>query len=328
MSNRMRALRRRPTRCFLPGVVAIAASLALLVCCASAAAAAPPSIESESASNITHTDATLEAQIDPGGLETTYEVMLEAPSCQSVNPPGSCEASGGVEIASGTIPTGASAETVSVDIAHAWGHSLSPSTSYAYFFRAVNSAGEAFGAQREFETPAASPPTIESESVSSITSDRCDAGSRDQPARSPRGRLLPIPARHRPERIRLGNPLSADTPTRNRWLHRPPGVRCPADRLPPRQHPAAQRDFPRQPRPRQRRRDPSARHDLPLPGSHGQGRPDRRHDRMGSPDRSRCRSDVHDAVGPATPEFTDRCRHECPIADNSVGALAFVAASP
>jgi hypothetical protein len=129
----------------------------------------PSSIESESASNITPTDATLEAEIDPGGLETTYEVMLEAPSCQSVNPPGSCEASGGVEIASGTIPTGASAQTVSIDIAQAWGHSLSPSTSYAYFFRAANSAGEAFGAQREFETPAASPPTIEGESASNIT---------------------------------------------------------------------------------------------------------------------------------------------------------------
>ena len=127
-----------------------------------------PSIESESASNVTPTNATLEAQIDPGDLETTYEVMLEAPSCQSVNPPGSCEASGGVEIASGTIPAGPSAQTVSVDTAQVW-HSLSPRTSYAYFFRASNSDGEAFGAQKEFETPAASSPSIESESVSHVT---------------------------------------------------------------------------------------------------------------------------------------------------------------
>jgi hypothetical protein len=133
-----------------------------------ASAAAPPSIEGEAASNITPTDATLEAQINPGDLETTYEVMLEAPSCESVNPPGSCEASGGVEVASGSIPAGASAQTVSVDLAQVW-HDLSPSTSYAYFFRATNSAGEDNGHQKEFTTPAGAPPSIEGEAASNIT---------------------------------------------------------------------------------------------------------------------------------------------------------------
>jgi hypothetical protein len=130
---------------------------------------AAPVVESESASSITPTDAMLEAQINPGGLETTYEFKLEAPSCQSVNPPGSCEASGGVQIASGSIPAGSSPQTVSVDIAQVW-QALTPNTSYAYSVNAANSAGEDFGNQKEFTTPPASAqPSIESESASSIT---------------------------------------------------------------------------------------------------------------------------------------------------------------
>ena len=142
--------------------VALAGLLSVGSACASAAAA--PSIESESASNITATDATLEAQINPNGLETTYEVKLEAPACEG----GACESTGGVQIASGTIPAGSSAQTISVDIAQAWGHELSPKVRYGYSVNASNSAGQTFGNFKVFETPGARP-SIESESASNIT---------------------------------------------------------------------------------------------------------------------------------------------------------------
>lgn len=126
-----------------------------------------PNIESESASNVTSKDATLEAQIDPQGLETTYEFYLEAPSCQSFGP-GYCEASGGTPIASGTIPADSSAQTVSVDLANARGD-LSPSTIYGYRVVATNSAGESFGGEKTFTTPPATAPVIDSVSYSHLT---------------------------------------------------------------------------------------------------------------------------------------------------------------
>jgi hypothetical protein len=131
-----------------------------------------PKIESESVSNVTATDATLEATINPGGgedgLETAYQFFLEAPSCFSYGF-GACEASGGVPIASGVIPSGSSTRTVSVDVASVW-HPLSPATIYGYRVVATNSAGEAFGRLKEFTTlPGRAAPVIDSVSVSHLT---------------------------------------------------------------------------------------------------------------------------------------------------------------
>jgi hypothetical protein len=128
----------------------------------------PPAIESESATNITSTDATLEAKIDPEGLETTYEFYLEAPSCSSYGP-GGCEASGGIPIAKGSIPAGSGAQTVSVDVAGT-GHSLTPDTIEGYRVVASNSAGTTEGPFfNTFTTLPGSPPVIDSESVSHLT---------------------------------------------------------------------------------------------------------------------------------------------------------------
>jgi hypothetical protein len=127
-----------------------------------------PSIESESVSNITSTDATLEALINPGGLETTYEFRLETLSCWEANPAATCDFAGEGELG-GTMPAGSSTQAVSVDIAQAW-HDLSPHTRYIYSVHAINSAGDASGSLKEFETLDASAPSIESESVSNITS--------------------------------------------------------------------------------------------------------------------------------------------------------------
>jgi alpha-tubulin suppressor-like RCC1 family protein len=120
-----------------------------------------PAIESESASNISQSDATLEAQINPAGFETEYEFYLESPWCGTFGP-GACEASGGVPIAHGVIPAGTSPQTVSVDIASAFGR-LSAGTIYGYRVTTTSTDGESSGRLKTFKTEgepiAESPPT-------------------------------------------------------------------------------------------------------------------------------------------------------------------------
>jgi hypothetical protein len=129
----------------------------------------PPGIEGESATNITSTDATLEAKIKPEGLATTYEFYLEAPSCANDKRVEACEAGGGVPIAKGSVPAGSAAQTVSVDVAGT-GHSLTPDTIEGYRVVASNSAGTTEGPFfNTFTTLAGPPPVIESESVSHLT---------------------------------------------------------------------------------------------------------------------------------------------------------------
>ena len=123
-----------------------------------------PLIEGKSVSNITPTDATLEVEIYPGGLETSYEVWLGTVGCIEENLAATCESTRFV----GTIPVSFSTQTVSVDVAKAW-HDLLPTTHYVYSVRASNSAGKAYGDYAFFETRSASTPLIESESVSHIT---------------------------------------------------------------------------------------------------------------------------------------------------------------
>ncbi len=129
------------------------------------APASAPSIQGESVSNITPTDATVEAQINPGGLETTYEVWVGALPCVEEAGPEACEE----DKVAGTIPAGFSAQTVSVDIAKA-SHKLKPNSPYLYSFRATNMGGTTYASNKEFKTGAASPPLIESESLSHLTS--------------------------------------------------------------------------------------------------------------------------------------------------------------
>jgi hypothetical protein len=132
-----------------------------------------PAVESEAASHLATTDATLEAQINPGSgedgvsLATTYEFFLETPWCGTYGP-GACEASGGVLVYKGTLPAGSTPQVVSVDLASV-GHTLSPGTTYGYRVVATNEAGEAFGGIRAFTTPAATAPAVEAESDSHVT---------------------------------------------------------------------------------------------------------------------------------------------------------------
>ncbi len=135
-----------------------------------------PKVESESASNVTTTDATLEAQINPGSgedgfsLATTYEFFLESPWCGSFRSFGACEASGGKLVYKGVLPAGSPPQLVGVNLAGGVGQTLSPGTTYGYRVVASNEAGNAYGGEKTFTTLlGARAPVIESVSVSHLT---------------------------------------------------------------------------------------------------------------------------------------------------------------
>jgi hypothetical protein len=131
----------------------------------------PPAIESESVSNITATDATIEAQINTGGRETTYRVWVgNYPECIEEMME-ECDSSAKHPI-DGTLAGSASPTRISIDVAHAW-HALLPGSSYIYHVAATNSdwafQGSAYGENKTFTTPTAKAPAIDSESVSHLT---------------------------------------------------------------------------------------------------------------------------------------------------------------
>lgn len=130
-----------------------------------AGSAVPPSIDSESASHITQDSVTLEAQINPQGLETEYEIKVLAP-CG-----GECIEY--IEVAHGSLPAATEDQSVNVELVpHSErGILIEPETTYAYWVVAKNSAGETKGRHERFITPAAVAPSIESESASHITQD-------------------------------------------------------------------------------------------------------------------------------------------------------------
>ena len=130
-----------------------------------------PSIESESVSHITATDATIEAQINTGGRETTYRVWVgNYPECIEEMME-ECDSSAKHPI-EGILVGSSSPTRISIDVAHAW-HALSLGSSYIYNVDATNSAwafqGSAYGENKTFTTPAAKAPAIDSESVSHLT---------------------------------------------------------------------------------------------------------------------------------------------------------------
>jgi hypothetical protein len=108
----------------------------------------PPAIESESVSRLTPTDATLEAQIDTEGFETTYNFYLqEAPLCLDFG----CEIP---EYEPFALPTGKLlgsfvAQSVSVDL-NSTGVTLNPSADYRYWVTATSPAGTTRGQTQRF----------------------------------------------------------------------------------------------------------------------------------------------------------------------------------
>ncbi len=127
-----------------------------------------PLIEGESASHITPTDATLEAQINTEGLETTYEFhLLRRWACEEVSPP--CYPPiYFLQLPSGKLLGSFVGQSASLDLNSA-GVSLSPGAKYEYWVTAASSAGTTVGAIQTFKTPSSSPPLIEGESATGVT---------------------------------------------------------------------------------------------------------------------------------------------------------------
>jgi hypothetical protein len=113
---------------------------------------AGPFIVSESASHIAEHDATLEAQINPNGLESAYEFQIDTNGSYNYTKPvcplGECEAisvgeplpAGLVEPQPQYIPAGSGDQTVSLDLASI-GAVLQPGTIYHYHVIAANNGG-------------------------------------------------------------------------------------------------------------------------------------------------------------------------------------------
>lgn len=154
----------RISQAMLVVVLVAVGSLAWTVS-ALAASTAPPMIESESVSHITENHATLNARIDPNGLETTYRFRLES-GCL---PPLACLAITTYPLPSAEIPASYEINQVSLDLNNA-GVTLQPATKYRYSVEATNSDGTTEGPDQTFTTPPGTQePLIESESVSHIT---------------------------------------------------------------------------------------------------------------------------------------------------------------
>jgi hypothetical protein len=146
--------------------VLVVAALASLCAAATASADSPPSIESESVSQITVTNATVEAHINPGGLETTYQFRVVADPCHAS--PLNCELVTDPLFPSphGVIAPAVGSQSVSLDLNSA-GLTLEPGREYHYAVFATNSEGTESGPDQTFKTDV--PPSVESESVSNVT---------------------------------------------------------------------------------------------------------------------------------------------------------------
>jgi hypothetical protein len=125
-----------------------------------------PTISGELVSGVTEHSARFEAQIDPSGLETTYEISFEI-GCP-IEPVGaSCALIITRPIGHGEIAAGAGTQTISVEL------TLEPGYRNNYWVGIVarNSAGEASGRSATFHTPpkGSEGPAIEAESSSHVS---------------------------------------------------------------------------------------------------------------------------------------------------------------
>jgi hypothetical protein len=163
------------------GVVlaSVCGTLLLVFLPGAALAVSAPAIESESATNVTMTDATLDAAIDPNGLYTAYEFQIDTSASYDYTKfacplplPGyaQCMAiidgpplpAGLVEPEPAYISAASGSQLVSLDLAGI-GATLQPDTTYHYRVIASNGGQMAQGPDQTFTTLSASlPPVIES----------------------------------------------------------------------------------------------------------------------------------------------------------------------
>jgi hypothetical protein len=126
--------------------------LVLTWCCcvpAFAAAASAPTIEYGTPDPIRNTEATLHFTIDPGGLETTYEVEIAqvGESFHDWEMPGS-------------VPAGEEPVAREVTVPRYWEGGLWPGLEYHWRVRAWNAAGETTGPEQLFTTTDAPAPVF------------------------------------------------------------------------------------------------------------------------------------------------------------------------
>ncbi len=107
----------------------------------------PPSIEGVSLSHLTSTDATLEAEIDTEGLETTYQFKMWAVPCAP-----HCELIEDVLLPSGKLLGSFVDQSISLDLNSA-GVTLIPGGEYGYSVTAASSAGSVEGEWQKFIAP-------------------------------------------------------------------------------------------------------------------------------------------------------------------------------
>ncbi len=123
----------------------------------------PPAIANETASKLTDSDATLEAQINPEGRETEYEVVLEDPCA----PPAECTTD--VVVAQASLPPSATADSIAVDLASSGADvNIEPDTTYHYWVHANSEAGPTEGAHETFTT-LSGPPAVLTRQASSVS---------------------------------------------------------------------------------------------------------------------------------------------------------------
>jgi hypothetical protein len=199
-------------------LVAMTVALTFLVFSDSAPASSAPVIESLSASHVTESDATLEAQINPEDLETTYELWMEDP-CKS---PMQCIRV--PRLLTGSIPAGASSESLSIDLASSDDYlNIEPGMTYGYWVIAKNSDGTV-EEQKTFKTLSGQAPVIESVSVTHPTStDATLEAPTERPVGPSSGPFPAPPAPVAPEQVPVpsaggqatgsGDPSSSSSPT-------------------------------------------------------------------------------------------------------------------
>jgi hypothetical protein len=159
-------VRRTDTKRATPALIAAFAALLLLFTAARASAASVPSIEGEAVSQITATDATLEAQINPNGLETSYRFRVEF-GCFSSH--SECLWISEEKIPTARLSPSSQAQSASLNLNEA-GVTLHPGWEYRYSVEGTNSAGPTVRSpEQTFTTPSMSAPLIEGESLSHLT---------------------------------------------------------------------------------------------------------------------------------------------------------------
>lgn len=151
-------------------VLSTIGALCALVVFAGIASAAAPSISSQSVTNVSVSNATLNADINPNGLLTKYKLQIDTTGnfkffqtdscplhppgigCAQVIVPGDPLAPGLVQPPEFTLPEGTESQHVSVNLASI-GATLQPSTTYHFRPIAANGNGFSFGPDQTFTTP-------------------------------------------------------------------------------------------------------------------------------------------------------------------------------